>query len=450
MRANRLPALSQPDITARQARVSLCVLFALGLALRLYATLSEPMGINGFSDDNAYLNAAAVFAKTGYVTYAQPAVQSAVLGPGMPLLLGLLFRLFGYQQAGLWVSHIVFSCIGLVTAYGVYLLGAALHSRRAGVLAAGLTALELGLVSANSMFYTETPYMCLNVFAFYLFLRCAREWRLQSFLGGVACLCGAAAFKGLALLAPLCVLPLLWRRSVPLKRWLPKVALAGVIFALVFLPWCVRNQLVAGTFAPFPVSQGDQKLLGTYEGIGYPAGSYQQDVDTLDAAAWEQGYQADVYRRLAVRGDFAQARLRRWVTENPVGFAVTHLLYKPATLLGMSFYPHRVANIAERPVQYAWWALLALACWGLLGMKLRRIKPQAGFYLPALYLALVAFFTALYVPLARYNAPHAPFVLLYAAVGLCELWASLQSKRAGAKAPAEGVEPPPAKQAQTL
>ena len=77
-------------------------------------------------------------------------------------------------------------------------------------------------------------------------------------------------------------------------------------------------------------------------------------------------------------------------------------------------------------------------------------QPEHECRLAGRTLALVAFFTALYVPLARYNAPHAPFVLLYAAVGLCELWASLQSKRAGAVVPAEGVEPPPAKQAQTL
>ena len=53
----------RPDLSARQARLWLCAIFAAGLLVRALLTLGEPMGANLFSDDNAYLNAAAVFAK---------------------------------------------------------------------------------------------------------------------------------------------------------------------------------------------------------------------------------------------------------------------------------------------------------------------------------------------------------------------------------------------------
>lgn len=420
MGGRTLPA-RRADIPPRRARVWLAILLLAGLTLRIAVTLSVPMGLNGFSDDNAYLNAAAVFSKTGYVTYAQPGQQSGVLGIGMPLLLGGLFALFGYQPAGLVLSHIGFAAIGLLTAGGVYWLGAMLHSRRAGLAGAALTALELGLVATNSLFYTETPYMCLNLFAFACALRCAREWHFPSFWIGTACLCGAAAFKGLAVLAPVCVLPLLWVRKVPLRRWLPKAALAALAVAMVFLPWCVRNLDVVGVFTPFPISQGDQKLLGTYEGLGCPAGTYEEDIAALDREAWAQGYQADVYRRLARRGELAEERLVRWIRENPVGFVVTHTVYKPLMLLGMSFYPQPLWGVSTRVVQAGWWALLALAAYGLAAV--RRTPHGTGLGLPALYLALAALLTALYVPLARYNAPHVPFVLFYAGLGLCNLWA---------------------------
>ena len=427
----------RPDLSARQARLWLCAIFAAGLLVRALLTLDEPMGANLFSDDNAYLNAAAVFAKTGYVTYARPDMQSGVLGAGMPLLMGFLFTVFGYQPQGLMASHIVFAAIGLCTACGAYQLAALLRTRRAGVIAAALVTLELQLLSTNAVFYTETPYMCLNLFAFTFFLHCAKNWRLRDYLGGVACLCGAAAFKGLALLAPLMVLPLLLWRRVPLKRWLPKAALAAVIFALVFLPWCVRNEVTFGSFSPFPMSQGDQKLLGTYEGIGYPAGTYETDVNALDAEAWDQGYQTDVNARLARRGELAQQRLTQWFQQNPAGLIFTHLVYKPAKLLLEPFYPQSVFGVPARAVRYLWWLSLTLALFGLLIGRFGRVPRREGFYLPALYLLVALFLTAVYVPLSRYNAPHIPFVLVYAAVGLEALWLRLRPGKPTAPEPAE-------------
>lgn len=450
--ADRLLAPARADIPARAARILLCVALMLGLLLRILVIAGVPMGPNAFSDDNAYLSSAAVFVKTGTVTYAAPDTRSGVLGPGMPLLLGFLFLLFGYQPAGLVLSHIAFSMIGLGTALGGYLLGRLLHSRRVGLLAAALLALEPGLAAANCMFYTETPYMCLNLFALYALLRCAQGWRLGAFLAGVACVCGAAAFKGLALLAPACAgLYLLFRR-VPLRRWLPKAGLAALLCALVFLPWCVRNLQAVGAFTPFPVSQGDQKLLGSYVGWGYPEGTYEEGIAELDTRAWEEGYQEDTYRRIALRGEYADERMARWLRDDPLGFIATHLLYKPVSLLLMEFYPIRVAGVPERFAQMLWWALAALALWGLSFGRPRRAARRPGFYVPALYLALALLLTAMYVPLARYNAPHAPFVLLYAAVGGCDLWrraCALLGPRHGAGKLADGerlpeTTPPPA------
>lgn len=442
---DRLPGSARADLPARTARILLCVALALGLLLRVLVIASEPMGPNAFSDDNAYLSSAAVFVKTGYVTYAAPDARSGVLGPGMPLLLGFLFLLFGYQPTGLLLSHIAFSAIGLGTALGGYLLGRLLHSRWVGVLAAAFLALEPGLAAANSMFYTETPYMCLNLFALYALLRCAQGWRPGLFLAGVACVCGAAAFKGLALLVPVCVgLYLLFRR-VPLRRWLPRAGMAALLCALVFLPWCVRNAQVVGTFTPFPVSQGDQKLLGSYVGWGYPEGTYEEGITELDARAWTEGYQADTYRRIALRGEYADERMARWLRENPLGFLGTHLLYKPVSLLLMEFYPHRVLGVPERYAQALWWALVALAVWGLSFGRPRKAARRAGYYLPALYLGLALLLTAMYVPLTRYNAPHAPLILLYAAVGVCDLWRRacglLRPRLEAAGQPGNGGEP---------
>lgn len=456
------------DIRPRTAAWALMCILLTGALLRVLANLPYPMGMNTFSDDNAYLNSAAVFLKTGYVTYAAPDAQSGVLGVGMPLLLGALFAVFGYAPGGLMLAHIAFSMIGLCAAYGVYLLGALLHSRRAGVIGAAILALDAGGISAGCLFLTETPYLCLNLFTLYFSLRCARGWHLPSFVGAVLCLCGAMAFKGLALLAPLCALPLLVRRRVPLRRWLPRVGVAGLMVVLVFLPWSVRNLQVVGTFTPFPVSQGDQKLLGSYVGLGAPAGTYAEDVAALNQQAWDEGYQSDVYRRIALRGDLADARMAQWLRDDPLGLIATHSFVKPFTLLCMAFYPQKL-GIPARAVDALWYALLALMAAGLLFPPAARLwrrrqaaragsegstaphdgahgalpaaqsaVPNAlppslpGYYLPALYLLAAVLLTAMYVPLPRYNAPHAPFVFFYAACALADGWMWLR-RRAKAK-----------------
>ncbi len=178
------------DIRPRTAAWALMCILLTGALLRVLANLPYPMGMNTFSDDNAYLNSAAVFLKTGYVTYAAPDAQSGVLGVGMPLLLGALFAVFGYAPGGLMLAHIAFSMIGLCAAYGVYLLGALLHSRRAGVIGAAILALDAGGISAGCLFLTETPYLCLNLFT--LFFSCgARVGGTCPVLWARYCACAA-------------------------------------------------------------------------------------------------------------------------------------------------------------------------------------------------------------------------------------------------------------------
>lgn len=425
---NHLESLEQVDLTHKQAWRWLLLILLIGFSLRAATTLALPMGVNNFSDDNAYLTSAITFLNTGYVTYSNSLVPTGVIGPGMPLVLGLLFALFGYQQAGLLAAHIAFACIGLITAIGIYRLGELLHSRKVGVIAAALVALDMGIISTNSAFYTETPYTCLVVFSLLYYLSCIREWKLHRFLLGTACLCGMLAFKGLALLVPLVIVLVLFHSRIRISQWLPKGLIALSLCALVLLPWCVRNLSVTGTFTPFPTSQGDQKLLGTYVGLGYPEGTYSEATTALDAEAWNQNYQDDKLRRIARRGEVAQQRINEWVQENPLAFLYTHLLYKPFALLVQPFYPDKIFGIPERMVRYEWWVLLGIAAFGVVSAKSSKRKQQKGFYVPLLFLSIAVPITAVFVPISRYNAPHAPFIMLYAAVGIVQMLSWMNTK----------------------
>jgi 4-amino-4-deoxy-L-arabinose transferase-like glycosyltransferase len=283
-------------------------------------------------------------------------------------------------------------------------------------------AFEPGVVSQNCVFITETPYMCLTVFALYFLLRCVLCWRMRYFYAGLACFCAAALLKGLAVLIPLAVLLYALRRRVPLVKWLPRIVLALVTCALILLPFSVQNKLSGGSLAPFSTSQGDQKLLGTYWGLGYPEGSYDQALAALYSGEQERD------EKIASRGEYADERYAQWISENPAGFLFTQLMYKPAALITQNYYI-KILGIPIRLVNVLWWGVLALAACGVVGSRRRRAERPPGFYVPLLYLALAVPITAIWIPIARYNAPHVPLIAFYAAVGMLDLWAWV--RRAG-------------------
>jgi len=405
-------------LTPRKAMIFLAAALLAGFLLRLVPILQYDMGPNTFSDDNGYLTGGITFANHAYVSYEDTQVQTTATGPGMPVLLGALFALFGYDATGLIAVHIAFSCIGLITAIGAYLLGTLLRDRLTGLFAAAFCALEPGLVSVNSLFLTETPYMCLNLFVMYCFIRCAKEWNFRIYWTGIICLLLGAMFKGLVLMAPLAALPLILRRKETLKAWLPRIAVIVLAFVIGFSPWWVRNYQVLNRFVPFTANRGDLQLLGSYIGWGYPEGTYDETILQLDAEAWEQGVQDDVELRFARRGEVGKERIAEWSRTSPVGFLLTHLIYKPFVLT--TGHLMQEPFISERYSQWLWWAALIVALWGLICPRFGK-KAAAGYYLPALYLLAATLITAVYAPLPRYGISHFPLWLFYTAAGVSDV-----------------------------
>lgn len=413
---NAIPGAEK--ITHRRAAFVLAAILAVGLLLRVAAILPYAMGPNTYSDDNGYLTSGVTFARTGYIAYADPGLQTTAIGPGMPLLLGGLVALLGADPSGLVAAHIVFSCIGLLTAIAAYLLGALLCSRAAGLVAAGLCVLEPALLSTNIVFLTETPYMCLNLFAMYFFLASVREWQWSRYWAGVLCMCMAAFFKGLGLLVLIAPAVLLVRRGTNLRQWLLRAGAALAAFVLLFIPWWVRNGLLTGEFVPFTANRGDIQLMGSYIGFGYPEGTYEDAVLQSDREAWEQGYQDDMERRFARRGEMGKERLWQWFTENPLAFIASHLIYKPLALTVSHL--RTVDLLPDRLMSIAWWACLALAVWGLLCPRWAG-RAEQGYYAPAVYLLVATLITAIYAPLPRYGVSHVPIWLIYSGAGLADL-----------------------------
>ena len=231
-------------------------------------------------------------------------------------------------------------------------------------------------------------------------------------------MCGAAFFKGLGLLALVAPAALLLRRRENLRPWLLRACAALAAFVLLFIPWWVRNGLLTGEFVPFTANRGDIQLMGSYIGFGYPEGTYEEAVLQSDREAWEQGYQDDMERRFARRGEMGKERLWQWFTENPLAFVASHLIYKPLALTVSHL--RTVDLMSDRLMALVWWGCLALAAWGLLCPRLGGCA-RRGYYVPAVYLLVATLVTAIYAPLPRYGVSHVPIWLVYSGAGLKDL-----------------------------
>lgn len=186
-------------------------------------------------------------APLGYRPGPAPGEVVPTYPPGLPLMMAAT-RVAG----GEWAPFFVVPLFGAVAVYGTFLLGAKLHSRRAGLVAAVLLA-----TSPILLFQLVQPMSDVPALAWWTLAL------LFAFLPGHAAALAAGAAAGVALLArpnllPL-VMPLAWfsagwplrqpRRLLPLTTGL---AAAGALLAA--LQWRIYGSPVAsghGAFSDF-------------------------------------------------------------------------------------------------------------------------------------------------------------------------------------------------------
>lgn len=160
---------------------------------------------------------------------------SAVMEPGYPLLLGLLFMVFGSVTGAVWLLNMAFSLLG---AFSMRRLLA--HNGNETALAGALLwALYPPFIFFTAHAMTETAHAALLVTS------CALLFNRRNSLKGafITGLCFGAFFLVRAtgvILLPMAVL------FLGLKKWRgPVMLLLG--FALAVAPWVIRNQAVLGS-----------------------------------------------------------------------------------------------------------------------------------------------------------------------------------------------------------
>jgi 4-amino-4-deoxy-L-arabinose transferase-like glycosyltransferase len=254
-------ARERPGRFSSEFRIALAV-FAAALTLRLVFVAWSP-GVPAADGFFYHQYGGLIASGSSYVNLdGSPAIRWM---PGWPLLLGALYRIFGFEPKVAMFANALFDATtaGLLT-----LLGARLFGGRVGGLAGGIYALWPGALFYCGTVFTEPLFGALLTATLWLFWEATRApglaWPRFAAAGGGLGLCSLVKAEPLTL-GPALLL-LLWRTRRSRRGFaLAALAAFGTTAALL-APWTIRNYLVFDRFILTSASGGIGAHLANHPG----------------------------------------------------------------------------------------------------------------------------------------------------------------------------------------
>jgi 4-amino-4-deoxy-L-arabinose transferase-like glycosyltransferase len=254
------------------------LLFGLALALRVvwaFQVDCDPRTYWRWDMTTYDFQASAFSDGYGYVDFNGD--PSAHWPPGYSMALTPIYRLTGKSL----LSARLFNAVaGSLTVVLVYLLGAKVYGRRAGLIGAGLLAVLPNQIVFTGLTLTEVFFTLLFVLILLLTAyallsdKGPRFWQIAL----IGALIGAAALvRGEALLL-LVVLPLVvWLRRRSRRSLLTRAAMLVLAAAVIVAPWTVRNAIQMKAFIPISTSATEAFWMAHHDGANGKVGPFRLD-----------------------------------------------------------------------------------------------------------------------------------------------------------------------------
>lgn len=397
-------------------KIILLILFC-GFFIRLFVLINYQNSMTLFSDDSRYVITGIEFLKTGHIMYDGNTESTVFMMPGLAILLRFIFLITGYTDAGLIIARLPFILIGLFSIYGLYLISERLFNKQTGYIAAFLLAFSLPHVSLDNLFLTESPFICVVIYFVYYSIKYCDDKKNNDFLILLSLYLVGILFKPTIGLLPVAYVPYYLYKKFPLKLIITRGLYAILIFTLFMAPWWIRNYQIVGEFLPFTGNQGDTKLLGSFQGIGYPKEPNIDDITKYLNNKNNNGEYKHRYFQFKEKGEIANARIKEWFNSNPKGFFYSFLIYKPIKILSEPFYDIKLFDINKSIVKGMQVLLVLLSGIGVL-VGLFKLRRKSNLFSILLILLIVVYFVylnALYFAHPRYSAYIMPFIFIIAA-----------------------------------
>ncbi len=328
---------------------------------------------NSGADDINYVPSGICFANTGVITYGGE-YPSALIMPGMPVIIGLFALLFG-ESTALWVALRCFwCCLGVITAWYAYRTARICSNEWGGIIAACGFAIP-NMAWMNHVILTETPYILFSTMCLFYTFAMGEDEKTRWFVGYLVSFLLALMFRSNIIVMPLFTLGWLVIRKKGSKTILLRGAcLLGAMLIFV-VPWTIRNYYHFKAFIPLTYGAGQPLLQGTYQGEGFPEDNelnYEENVVQVMHKKYPSFYSeiqkeneendeyANLYdprgevidlkyaQFLSMQEDAVKARYRinEWVHNDIISFLKSYLFIKPRWMLNWAWAWEEVYHIS--------------------------------------------------------------------------------------------------------
>lgn len=355
------------------------------------------------SDDVGYVESAKIWYHTGQFTYNDPTRHTLFITPALPAFIMLLIKLTGSEGVLLEQTiRVVQTLMIALSFYLLFVIGRRLLHQRVALLAVAISACYIPLWLASNLILTESLFILALMILIYCFMRCMEKpSAMNAVWFGIAWAAAVYVRPTIALWPGICLLLLIYWRTIPWRMLLKYILVTGLVFALCMLPWWVRNYEVSGgQFIPLTKSSGNPLLLGTFP-YHMPSLEVQRTWHSTD----------DLRVNDEMDTKWALQRIREGFTTQPFIYATWYTLGKFAMFWGDVFYWIPVSGIPLIvPIAMHYGIIIC----GFIGVwRARHNKKAYILFSLFIYLTLLHM---VYFPLSRYALPLMPLMSLFAAL----------------------------------
>ncbi|MBQ3210205.1 MAG: hypothetical protein IJB09_01750 [Oscillospiraceae bacterium] len=402
-------------------------------------------GTLSHSDDVAYLQSGIVFANTGLISVWSDRPTATIM-PGMPVLTGIMYSIFGEGPAYIDSMRILWIILGSISPYVLYRISLFFLPAPYALLAAAGFLLPQWSWSDNAVL-TESPYMLFFLLCLY-FVFCMGEENgernKKNIVGFVLSFMAALMIRAnilLFLVFAAAYLVILKKKT--LKQLLIPAAALALTMLIFVIPWSIRNYRIFDRFIPITAGTANPGLKGTYQGEGAPSDE-SLDYETNVYAPIREKY-ADYYNEdgtlknenymenINLDTDRLQKeyRLREWFKSDPFDLFWSYFVSKPACMINWVWFWLPLENV------YKLCRLLSqvnmVLCIVSVVLSLIMKKKRAIALFLAITYSVNLYIIAMSFASERYAAMFLPYRYMLAAVAIylmVQLFSKLRNKKA--------------------
>lgn len=400
------------------------IILLMLFTIRLIAMSTLGIKYNLNSDDLSYVLSGIEFKNTGTIT--MHGVISAQIMPGMPIIIGLVSFIFG-EGLFLWLSlKILWILMGCMTAFLAYKSVRIFSPKWCGIITL-LLFFSPDFIWMDNLILTETPFTLGLIGMIYSTLMMGKTQEKKYFWYCTFMYMFCLMFKANIGVYPVFAFIYL----ILIKYDFKTLVKQGIILCLILLcfivPWSIRNYHIYDAFIPLTYGAGNPKLLGTYQGTGYPSDEeldYKSNVDDIAKKRFEKYYvdgsaekpYIKRYILLEVDGIKAKYRQSQWLNKNPFSMIYSYLVYKPLDMMKSVFYWNEVFAINKLVLQilnYINWLVCILCLYTCIVLRKRFAEM---FFLILVYMGNI-FIYATTFSFDRYAAPFTTLRFIFIGIG---------------------------------